>query len=244
MSLKEFLGTDANLHFREELFNHRLLYDLKLATIATRGYALLTYTSDVDHDGFDVVLDDRDNLKKIQLKASGRWTKTESWDVHRTIIRPNPLVMEQLGFEASPNWGVGGGVILIDFDVDDNSSSVDVKYSFADIYTITAVALKMLPRHPKTVEAALNLRADLFNKRSNDKIAVSEKMFVPALNAQHLLALIGLHSGVHGGDWRTAVLRAASGTWEPATKTTPEETANLITNFVGTMKLACGLEHP
>lgn len=242
MSLKEFLGTDANFHFREELFNHRLLYDLKLATIAARGYALLTYTSNVDHDGFDVILDDRDHLKKIQLKASARWAKTASWDIHRTIIRPKPMVMERLGFEVSPNCGVEGGVVLIDFDVDEKTSSVDVKYWFADIYTISAIALKMLPRHTKTVEAALNLRAELFKKGSNEKIAVARGLFVQALNAQHLLALIGLHSGIHGGDWRTDVLRAASGTWEPGSETGEDETAYVIRNFEDRMKVVCGLD--
>ena len=57
-----------NTHAIEELFNYRLLYDLKLAAFA-HGYHLLTYYTDVDHDGFDVILDDRDYLRKIQLKT-------------------------------------------------------------------------------------------------------------------------------------------------------------------------------
>ncbi len=58
-------NTDA----REEVLNHRLHYDLKIAP-AERDYHLLSYIADVDHDGFDVILDDRDNLRKIQLKST------------------------------------------------------------------------------------------------------------------------------------------------------------------------------
>lgn len=243
MSLKDFLGDEANFHFREELFNHRLLYDLKLATITARGYALLTYKCDVDHDGFDVILDDRDHLKKTQLKAKARWTKTASWDIHRTIIRPAAITMERLGFEPG-SWGVEGGVVLIEFDVDEKTNQVDVRYRFSDIYTITAIALEMLPRHPNTVEAAQHLRGDLFNGNSNDKIGVGAGLFIPAADAQHLLTLIGLHSGLHGGNWRTSVLRAASGTWEPGSDVNEDEVQNLKKNFIDTMRIVSGINAP
>jgi hypothetical protein len=78
MALKEFLAQESNTHFREELFNHKLLYDLKLATMKYRDYHLLTYFSDVDHDGFDVIFDDRDRIKKTQLKVVAAEAKTGS----------------------------------------------------------------------------------------------------------------------------------------------------------------------
>ncbi len=64
MSLEDYLNTNANLHAREELLNYRLLFDVKLAA-AKIGYHLLTYYSDVDHDGFDVIFDDRHTVRKV-----------------------------------------------------------------------------------------------------------------------------------------------------------------------------------
>jgi len=68
MSLQEFLNKPKFSHSREALFNHKLLYDLKLVA-ARAGYHLSVYFPDVDHEGFDIILDDGDNLKKIQLKT-------------------------------------------------------------------------------------------------------------------------------------------------------------------------------
>ena len=109
---------EQNTHAIEELFNYRLLYDLKLAAF-DRGYHLLTYYTDVDHDGFDVILDDRDNLRKTQLKTVASDSGTKSWGIHRSILRPVPNNFEPLGFNYdvnNPNWGVEGGVILIDYE--------------------------------------------------------------------------------------------------------------------------------
>ena len=46
MNLSEFLNVAGSLHAREELFNHRLLFDLKSAC-AENGTYLRTYYSDV-----------------------------------------------------------------------------------------------------------------------------------------------------------------------------------------------------
>jgi hypothetical protein len=64
-----FLLTPANTHFREAILMHRLFLDVKL-TAARNGYYLSTYFDDVDHDGFDVIFDDKDYLKKTQVKSS------------------------------------------------------------------------------------------------------------------------------------------------------------------------------
>jgi hypothetical protein len=213
---------EQNTHAIEELFNYRLLYDLKLAAFV-RGYHLLTYYTDVDHDGFDVILDDRDYLRKIQLKTVAKSASTQSWDIHRSIIRPVPNNFEPLGFNydvENPNWGVEGGVVLIEYEP--KGEAIDVSYYFTDIFIITALSLGLLPhRHGGTVEAARALRADRFNETSNAKIGVAKGLFIEAATPQHWLALIGLHSE-HSNGWRHCVRALASEEWGPKGETLQE----------------------
>ena len=65
---------------------HRLFLDVKVAA-ARRGYYLNTYFDDVDHDGFDVIFDDQDYIKKIQVKSVGINNSTNSWSIHKRILR-------------------------------------------------------------------------------------------------------------------------------------------------------------
>lgn len=69
--LEEFLNQPRNMHAREQILMHRLFLDLKTAA-AQRGYYLNTYFDDVDQDGFDVIFDDHDHIKKIQVKSVGK----------------------------------------------------------------------------------------------------------------------------------------------------------------------------
>ncbi len=66
--LETFLLEGENSRTKESLVNYRLFYDLKLAA-ALQGYDLSLYTPDVDRDGFDIILDDQDSVRKIQLKT-------------------------------------------------------------------------------------------------------------------------------------------------------------------------------
>ena len=66
--LEKFLLADVNSRAKESLINYKLFYDLKLSA-ALDGYDLSLYTPDVDRDGFDIILDDRDSVRKIQLKT-------------------------------------------------------------------------------------------------------------------------------------------------------------------------------
>lgn len=244
MSLTDSLK-EQNTHAIEELFNYRLLYDLKLAAFV-RGYHLLTYYTDVDHDGFDVILDDRDYLRKIQLKTVAKGAVTQTWEIHRSIIRPIAPNFEALGFDfdlEKPNWGVEGGVVLIEYEP--KGEALDVRYFFTDIYVITAIALELLPhRHGATVAAANTLRADLFNGPSNSKIGVAKGLFIEAAAPQHLLALIGLHSE-HNNGWRHAVRALASDKWGPKGQILPSVLEGFRNGGVlDRLKQASGQAHP
>jgi hypothetical protein len=212
MSLSDSLKA-MNTHAVEDLINHRLFYDLKLAAIA-RGYFLLTHYSDVDHDGFDVILDDHDFLRKVQVKSVCNVSATTSWEIHRGLLRPYPINFESLGFSFdcnSPQWGMEGGVVLAEYEP--NQDKLNVKYFFSDIYVVTAIALDLLPeRHGATKKAATKLRDDLMNGRSLEKVAMAKGLFVEAATPQHLLGLIGMHGHFHTG-WVAGVRDLASEEW-------------------------------
>jgi hypothetical protein len=68
MTLRNFFNAPANTVTRERMFFHRLYADLTLAA-ARAGYPLSIFEPEVDRDKFDVLLDDADNQRRIQLKT-------------------------------------------------------------------------------------------------------------------------------------------------------------------------------
>lgn len=211
MPANEFLNAPAHSHAKEELFNYRLLYDMKLAA-ADRGYHLLTYYSDVDHDGFDIIFDDRDTLKKVQLKTVRRGAATNSWDIHKHLLRPTLRNWEVFGYDFVASPGVEGGVVLMEYEVGAQSTAVD--YYYTDLYVITMSALEFRNVHYATRDAAQGIYTAVGQGGSNETVAVSRGCFVRAASPQHLLALIGLHSE-HLNNWRGLARLAIGEHYEP-----------------------------
>src|SRR5579862_2551527 len=99
--LRKFLNASSNTRTRERIFFHRLYYDLKIAA-AARGYHLGLFEPDVDRDGFDIVLDDRDQARQFQLKSATKSSKTNGWNTTLRFLRPlSMLDIERMGFELS-----------------------------------------------------------------------------------------------------------------------------------------------
>jgi hypothetical protein len=221
-------NTDA----REEVLNHRLLYDLKLAA-AERDYHLLSYVTDVDHDGFDVILDDRDNFRKIQLKSTVN-KGTNSWGIHKGLLRPSFRTLEALGFEPAPLWGTEGAVILIDvIDETLNQGQANEKklhrfeYSFTDIYYISLIATGVVAAPAPTVEAAKRVRKEIWEGKATDKTDVPRGLFLPAKDPSALLALAGFHS-VYRHMWQGTGVRSIGYRLDPDFKLKQGETQTLL----------------
>lgn len=246
MGLSDYLETPANLHAREELFNYRLLFDVKLAA-AHHGYHLLTYYSDVDHDGFDIIFDDHHTVRKVQLKTVSSTKTTSSWEIHRSILRPERQNWERLGFYHpgvmhETDVGVEGGVILVEFDATD--AQLPVAYYFTDIYVITAIALGHLDRLTTSIEAANNLRTDLPNGRLTDKIGVAKGLFVRAEGPSNLLSLLSMCSP-HRVNWQNrVVLSGQNSKWGPKPEMLPDMLAERIAEIPDALKQACGRNNP
>lgn len=197
--LEQYLFEPKNSHAKESLINNRLFYDLKLAAIK-RGYFLNLYLPEVDKDGFDIILDDQDSLTKLQVKTVMKGASTRGWKIHKSLLRPNHLNCEKLGFELSPTGtGYQGGVILIEIHAEDG---FNVDYYYTDIFILIGILEKILDlTSPPKSKVIKKLFENLGSGSSQEKVFVSKKMFIKAKNPIDLLALIGLHNTATTFDW-------------------------------------------
>lgn len=248
MNLTKFLLESAQSHAREEILKHKLLFDLKVAA-AECGYHLQNYHSDVDHDGFDLVLDDGVNLRKVQLKSVGRKAKAAKWEIHRGLLRPTANNLEALGFQYKhPEfnndkicWGVEGGVILIRYEV--NGSKVDVTYLYTDAYIISAISLGLIKKGKPTMRVADTVRQDLPEKKANAKLKISRGLFVKAATPAHLLYLLGMENEIKR-DWQFRVRALASDKWGPKGVTLANTLKEYRSEFPAIMVGVCGDSSP
>ncbi|MBN8605122.1 MAG: hypothetical protein J0M26_29265 [Planctomycetes bacterium] len=238
MSLSDFLGESSNSHAKEEIFNYRLLFDLKVAA-AVGKYHLQTYYSDVDHDGFDVIFDDTVNLRKVQLKTVGSKATTANWEIHKCILRPIHNNCEELGFDFTASSGSEGGAILIQYETI-GTADVEVKYYFTDIYLISAVVLGLLPRNKNTIEAAERVRNELTVGTSTEKVSVPKGLFLEVASPQHLLCMIGLRSTIPESGWQRRIRNIACETWGPKGRILPDEILKMKADFPNILSSVTG----
>jgi len=190
--LRSFLSDPKRSSSREYILTTRLIHDLTVAA-AARGYDLLVYLPTVDADGFDVILDDRDRLVPVQLKAMVMGGTSADWAIRRTLIRPKLEDADAYGFESSPTGvGRGGGVILTMAGTTDEST-VDVRYAYTDIDVLSAMWLNIIPPAPSSQKRLRRLRSELESDHKGD-VRLPRSAFLRAPSPDHLLALAGLHS--------------------------------------------------
>jgi len=147
-----YLNAPDNSRTREALLRHRLAFDLCVAA-ARRGYALQVYSGEVDRDGFDIVLDDGDVLRKIQLKSV--LSSTKAWMISKKLLLPEPRDVERLGFmPEQSSSGLGGGAVLQEVFVEPNDN-LTVRYSYTDAALLRAFEAGLLSRGKALTAAAV-----------------------------------------------------------------------------------------
>ena len=174
---------------------HRLCFDIQLAA-ARREYYLNLYYDDVDHDGFDLIFDDQDTVKKMQVKTVEANAGTGQWDIHKRILRPSFEHIEKLGFEPSPEGeGVEGGFILMHFDTAE--PGIGVKYFYTDLYVWLAFDCVVVRRqHSGSQNAVKTCIKDLQRGLGDQRVGVPWALMLEAKGPDELLALSGLHSRI------------------------------------------------
>ena len=199
-NLVDFLFKEENSRTKESLVNYRLFYDLKLSA-ALRGYDLSLYTPDVDRDGFDIILDDQDSVRKVQLKTVLKNATTSTWHIHKTMLRPDIEFCKKLGFEPTQSGtGVQGGVILM--ELDPQQDSMTINYYYTDVFVVAALFLGIVNRKPKIRGTIFDsFYTNIRDGISNEKMPVPKSLFVKAKSPEHLLGLMVLHNRINYGWW-------------------------------------------
>lgn len=192
MGIDAFLRKSGNSHAKESILRDRLSYDLKLAA-AQSDYYLKFYLTDVDHDGFDVIVDDGDTAEKLQIKTVLHDAATSSWPIQKGLLRLRLGLIEKMGFVASPeSEGAQGGVTVMELVPEE--SSIDVQYLYTDVFILTAFALRIFERnHSASKEAADRVFTELFTGTSRDTVSIPKTCFLEAKDPAHLLALMNIH---------------------------------------------------
>ncbi|MDE2388711.1 MAG: hypothetical protein KGN35_06460 [Betaproteobacteria bacterium] len=210
--LKKFLKDAKNMHAREVILLHRFLYDIKLEA-ARNSYYLNSYFDDIDHDGFDVIFDDQDYIKKIQLKSVvGKSTK--SWSIHKKLLRPSRYLLSILGFECSPiGEGTEGGVILIEFQ--EKNEDLEIFYYYTDVFVLLAFECKIIRRkHNKSQKAVIDCLAKLRQGLGSEMMSVPKAAFIKSKNIDSLMSLMGLHNNAQSS-WKDSVIKIANNILPP-----------------------------
>ena len=212
--MKEYLKNNTKI--REDLLNQKLFFDLKEASARTKVH-LKFYHSDVDIDGYDIIIENNDDhLIKCQLKSTVDAT-TAHFDIHSIMLRPNWYIYQDLGFN-SPNRcpSDNRGVILIDADV--KNEKIICKYSYFNIYLLRALELGIfkINRDSKRIAESLidSLNSDEF--KSNEKVSVLKSLFFPVKDADSLLGIMDFNS-IHNSNISYLILQISkivSGTSE------------------------------
>lgn len=192
--LREFIGSDSNSTAREFLLMNRLVYDL-MAAAAAMGYHLLVYKSQVDEDGFDLILDDRDVQRKIQVKSAIQPGGRKQWDIHKGVLKPEKSSARSFGFPLDPHGtGMGGGVVLLEVAPSAVDASMSITYGLVDIYVLAAIRLGIISLGQSKAQAAAVSLYDRIKGATRETVVVTRGSFLRAQSAEHLLALLGLRS--------------------------------------------------
>lgn len=194
-NLKECLRSDAIS--TENIFKHKFLYDVSLAA-ARRGYSLGIYRSEMDVEGFDVILNDKDVMKPLQLKTV--IGKTGGWSIHKSILRPSAVIAERHeGGATHTTVGIEGGIVLQKISIE--KSDAQVEYFYTDYFILNLLYKRIILRNVRTYAAISRVLNEMREGKGSSKITIPKGIFVKAKSADSLLTLCGLHSNVGNKVW-------------------------------------------
>ncbi|WP_440145311.1 hypothetical protein ACS016_09900 [Aeromonas veronii] len=189
--LKKFFTEPSNSSRRESLLLNRMSYDLQLAA-ATSGYYLKVYNSDVDDNGYDVIIDSEMVTKKLQIKSLLTTSKTRSWKINKGLIKPDvdevTLLIDWTNIHPP---GIGGGVILQEVQL--NELDINIQYYYSDIWIITLYS-KGIIGDLRQQKVARKLISQLIDGNHHDKINITKSLFLKVKSPSCLLSLMCIHS--------------------------------------------------
>lgn len=192
MNIHDYLK-DSTL-VREELFNYRLLYELKMAA-AERLYHLKTFKSTVDIEGFDIMLDDNNKVCRLQLKSRYNASTRVLKEIHSVMLLPNRYDANLLRFNNGLCPSHDNGIVLIDVSHKPELQEPIVQYYYLDFYLLFAISKGLITWKKRQVQKADEiLRIILTTKVKNERIKIPLGLMVKIRDTSSLLAICGLDS--------------------------------------------------
>ncbi|MGR6838087.1 hypothetical protein ACU5DF_02850 [Aliivibrio wodanis] len=196
--LSEFMSEPRHTKGRESLLMKRLTFDLQLAA-AIDGSYLMAYEVDVDHNGYDLILDTEMVSKKLQVKSKNSEATTKSWFVSKGLLRPTEHEINDVSFWGGMDGtGISGGVILKIFTVRD--TVLDIEYFYTDLRILTLKNSGVIGN--KTTQAsAAKVLMKIIEGHYHDKVELRLQHFVKVKEPEFLLPLMGLGSRYSTSNW-------------------------------------------
>ena len=189
--LSEFFKKPRNSARRESLLLNRMSYDLQLAA-ASSGYYVKVYISDVDDNGYDIIVDSEVTTQKLQVKSFLSTSKTSTWKIAKGLIKPNitdqPLVIDWTNIHPP---GIGGGVVLQEVSL--SESDISIVYYYTDIWLITLYARGIIG-NTSTSNLALKFIIGLNSGNYHDKQSITKSLFLKLKSPAHLLSIMQMNS--------------------------------------------------
>lgn len=136
MSLKNNLLRPEFSRDREELINYRLFYEIKKHGLSS-GVDYELFPPIIDKNGYDLLVKHGRNLKAFQIKTVAKTSKTSWWAINKRFIKPDNLPDGGLiiGNFSADLAGLGGGVIVVEYDLD-SESELKLEYYYFDYQTL------------------------------------------------------------------------------------------------------------
>jgi hypothetical protein len=189
MALSNFLRADKNSVTRARIYFHRLAFELQLAAGRTGpfGYALEVFEPEVDREGFDIVLNDGDYERHIQIKTILKSSTTAVWKIRTRLLRPTVEIADIFNLEPMSS-GLGGGFLLQTVD-DDDGCVIDCAY--VDYFTLVALEKGLVGKRPS---AARNVRNVLDRNNAPETVEIRRSVLLPVKHAWQVLGIMGLHN--------------------------------------------------
>ncbi|EAQ66346.1 hypothetical protein MED121_06675 [Marinomonas sp. MED121] len=189
--LEEFFNQPKNSTRREALLLNRLSYDFQLAA-AFRNYYLKVYISDVDDNGYDVIIDSEMTTIKLQVKSVMAHSSTNSWDISKGLIKPSMENQRKLNtWSHIDTPGIEGGIVIQQVHLE--NETVNVKYFYTDIWLLTATAFGLIGSD-KQKKSAIKFLTSLSGFDYHEKIRIPLSLFFEPKDVECLLGVIGFRT--------------------------------------------------
>jgi len=187
----------------KSIIKNKLFYELKMEA-SKCNYFLNIYTPELDHMGFNYILDDLENMAKVKFMIIDKRKDDRSFLVKKSLLRPDHALLKQKEIDFlnfAP--GLGGCIILAETD---SMRDFSVNYYYTDYLLIKAFSLQLVWSENKITQNFLNdFLYDLKRGAPKEEISVNKRLFIQAQDPEALLCLTGLDTKSYDR-WRAKLI--------------------------------------